>query len=104
MKSSKASDALRQELLQVVDMFRQAARNAIDVGFDGVEVHGANVSKSKASMSSMQCTAIADVLCCCASLTATASLSSHIALCHTFEGYITVSLCPKADQHAYALP
>ena len=26
----------------VVDQFRQAARNAIDAGFDGIEVHGAN--------------------------------------------------------------
>lgn len=30
--------------LQLVDEFRQAARNAIDAGFDGVEIHGANVS------------------------------------------------------------
>ena len=30
------------EVGQVVDQFRQAARNAIDAGFDGVEVHGAN--------------------------------------------------------------
>ena len=28
----------------MVQIFRQAARNAIDAGFDGVEVHGANVS------------------------------------------------------------
>ncbi len=33
-------------MLQMVDVFRQAARNAIDAGFDGVEVHGANVSCS----------------------------------------------------------
>lgn len=32
-------------MLQMVDVFRQAARNAIDAGFDGVEVHGANVSR-----------------------------------------------------------
>ncbi len=31
-------------MLQMVDVFRQAARNAIDAGFDGVEVHGANVN------------------------------------------------------------
>ena len=31
-------------ILQVVDEFRQAARNAIDAGFNGVEIHGANVS------------------------------------------------------------
>ena len=31
-------------MMQVVDEFRQAARNAIDAGFSGVEVHGANVS------------------------------------------------------------
>ena len=31
-------------MLQMVAVFRQAARNAIDAGFDGVEVHGANVS------------------------------------------------------------
>lgn len=30
--------------MQIVDDFRQAARNAVDAGFDGVEVHGANVS------------------------------------------------------------
>ena len=30
------------EVGRVVDQFRQAARNAIDAGFDGVEVHGAN--------------------------------------------------------------
>lgn len=30
--------------LQIVDEFRQAARNAVDAGFDGVEIHGANVS------------------------------------------------------------
>jgi N-ethylmaleimide reductase len=30
------------EVGAVVDQFRQAARNAIDAGFDGVEVHGAN--------------------------------------------------------------
>ena len=30
------------EVGQVVDEFRQAARNAVDAGFDGVEVHGAN--------------------------------------------------------------
>ena len=31
-----------EEVGQVVDQFRQAARNAVDAGFDGVEVHGAN--------------------------------------------------------------
>ena len=31
-------------VLQVVDEFRQAARNAVDAGFNGVEIHGANVS------------------------------------------------------------
>ena len=30
------------EVAEVVDQFRRAARNAIDAGFDGVEVHGAN--------------------------------------------------------------
>ncbi|MFL6697865.1 MAG: alkene reductase, partial [Vitreoscilla sp.] len=30
------------EVGQVVDQFRQAARNAIEAGFDGIEVHGAN--------------------------------------------------------------
>jgi N-ethylmaleimide reductase len=30
------------EVPAIVDQFRQAARNAIDAGFDGVEVHGAN--------------------------------------------------------------
>jgi N-ethylmaleimide reductase len=30
------------EVSAVVDQFRQAARNAVDAGFDGVEVHGAN--------------------------------------------------------------
>lgn len=32
-----------QEIWNVVDEFVQAARNAIDAGFDGVEIHGANV-------------------------------------------------------------
>ncbi|MFJ3468660.1 alkene reductase [Pseudomonas sp. NPDC090201] len=32
----------RSEIAQIVDDFRQAARRAIDAGFDGVEVHGAN--------------------------------------------------------------
>ena len=31
-----------EEVVRVVDQFRQAARNAIDAGFDGIEVHGAN--------------------------------------------------------------
>ena len=31
------------DLLQIVDEFRQAARNALDAGFNGVEIHGANV-------------------------------------------------------------
>jgi N-ethylmaleimide reductase len=30
------------EVAGVVDEFRQAARNAVDAGFDGIEVHGAN--------------------------------------------------------------
>jgi N-ethylmaleimide reductase len=30
------------EIAGVVDSFRQAARNALDAGFDGVEIHGAN--------------------------------------------------------------
>ena len=30
------------ELPAIVDQYRQAARNAIDAGFDGVEIHGAN--------------------------------------------------------------
>ena len=30
------------EIAAVVDDFRQAARNAMDAGFDGVEIHGAN--------------------------------------------------------------
>ncbi len=35
--------ALRtEEVAGVVDQFRQAARNAVDAGFDGIEVHGAN--------------------------------------------------------------
>jgi N-ethylmaleimide reductase len=32
----------RDEIKAIVKDFRQAARNAIDAGFDGVEVHGAN--------------------------------------------------------------
>ena len=32
----------RDEIKGVVDDFRQAARNAMDAGFDGVEIHGAN--------------------------------------------------------------
>ena len=41
--------------LQMVHLFRQAARNAIDVGFDGVEVHGANVSTCLSSLSYFAC-------------------------------------------------
>ncbi|KAI4168645.1 MAG: hypothetical protein LQ343_006226 [Gyalolechia ehrenbergii] len=33
------------EILTVVDRFAQAARNAMEAGFDGVEVHGANVDE-----------------------------------------------------------
>lgn len=32
----------RQEIKAIVEDFRRAARNAIDAGFDGVEIHGAN--------------------------------------------------------------
>ena len=32
----------KEELPAIVEQFRQAARNAIDAGFDGVEIHGAN--------------------------------------------------------------
>lgn len=32
----------RDEVLQTIDDFRKAARNAIDAGLDGVEIHGAN--------------------------------------------------------------
>jgi N-ethylmaleimide reductase len=32
----------RDEIHQIISDFRQAARNAIDAGFDGVEIHGAN--------------------------------------------------------------
>ncbi|KAL6624634.1 hypothetical protein ACP70R_031955 [Stipagrostis hirtigluma subsp. patula] len=32
----------KEEIPGVVDDFRRAARNAVDAGFDGVEVHGAN--------------------------------------------------------------
>lgn len=31
-----------EELPRIVDEFRQAARNAVDAGMDGVEIHGAN--------------------------------------------------------------
>ncbi|KAJ4717419.1 12-oxophytodienoate reductase [Melia azedarach] len=35
--------ALRtEEIPQIVNHFRLAARNAIEAGFDGVEIHGAN--------------------------------------------------------------
>ncbi|MCJ1443980.1 MAG: hypothetical protein MMC23_004480 [Stictis urceolatum] len=34
--------AMEQEILDLIDDFAQAARNAIAAGFDGVEVHGAN--------------------------------------------------------------
>lgn len=33
---------LRDELPEIVDNFRQAARNAINAGFNGIEIHGAN--------------------------------------------------------------
>ncbi|XP_074558389.1 putative 12-oxophytodienoate reductase 5 [Curcuma longa] len=32
----------KEEIPEVVDWFRAAARNAIEAGFDGVEIHGAN--------------------------------------------------------------
>lgn len=32
----------REEIRAIVDDFRHAARNAMDAGFDGVEIHGAN--------------------------------------------------------------
>lgn len=32
----------REEVVQTIDDHRKAARNAIDAGFDGVEIHGAN--------------------------------------------------------------
>jgi N-ethylmaleimide reductase len=32
----------REEVFQTIDDHRKAARNAIDAGFDGVEIHGAN--------------------------------------------------------------
>ena len=31
-----------EEIARVVDEFRQAARNSLDAGFDGVEIHSAN--------------------------------------------------------------
>ena len=31
-----------EEMPRIIDEFRQAARNAIDAGMDGVEIHGAN--------------------------------------------------------------
>jgi N-ethylmaleimide reductase len=33
---------IRDEIHQIISDFRKAARNAIDAGFDGVEIHGAN--------------------------------------------------------------
>ena len=38
------------EIPGIVDQFRQAARNCIDAGFDGVEVHGANGAQADASI------------------------------------------------------
>lgn len=37
------------EIWDAVSQFVQAARNAIEAGFDGVEIHGANVSLSNGS-------------------------------------------------------
>ncbi len=31
-----------EEIKMVVDQFRQGARNSLDAGFDGVEIHSAN--------------------------------------------------------------
>jgi 2,4-dienoyl-CoA reductase-like NADH-dependent reductase (Old Yellow Enzyme family) len=43
MKAHPVPRALEErEIPGIVQQFRQAARNAIDAGFDGVEVHGAN--------------------------------------------------------------
>ena len=33
---------LLEEIPEIVDDFRRAARNALDAGFDGVEIHAAN--------------------------------------------------------------
>lgn len=41
--------------MQVVDEFRQAARNSIDAGFDGVEIHAANVSALAAMPALVNC-------------------------------------------------
>lgn len=37
------SEAVSEErILELIDLYRQAARNSIDAGFDGVEIHGAH--------------------------------------------------------------
>ena len=35
-----------EEIRGFVDEYVQAGKNAMEAGFDGVEIHGANVSKS----------------------------------------------------------
>ncbi|XP_066373382.1 putative 12-oxophytodienoate reductase 4 [Miscanthus floridulus] len=42
MVYSKPRRLRKDEIPRIVDDFRRAARNAIEAGFDGVEIHGAN--------------------------------------------------------------
>ncbi|XHU81803.1 alkene reductase [Peribacillus muralis] len=38
----RPEEMTEQDIAQVVDQYKQAAKNAIDAGFDGVEIHGAH--------------------------------------------------------------
>jgi NADPH2 dehydrogenase len=40
--SSQPRALTKDEIKEYVELFAQAARNAVDAGFDGVELHGAN--------------------------------------------------------------
>lgn len=42
VQASKPRALDRTEIAQIVEQYRQAARNAMDAGFDGVELHAAN--------------------------------------------------------------
>lgn len=65
-----------EEIARVVDEFRQAARNSLDAGFDGVEIHSANgyILDQFLKVCSKQNTASAND-------SAMAALPAHASLC-----------------------
>ncbi len=64
-----------EEIPAYVDKYRQAARNAIEAGFDGVEIHGANgarlrAPRRQAGVLRSQVARLSACALCCASLAA----------------------------------